>query len=73
MKLSRPFKEGNYTYFYKMDCKINIFVYRRERRRGKNQCIYRSKYIFKDGTVSMAGLDFFKDASRALFDFRRWK
>ncbi|WP_338814865.1 prolyl oligopeptidase family serine peptidase [Bernardetia sp. Wsw4-3y2] len=67
-KISSPFKEGNYTYFYKNDGLQNQYVvYRKKEGEEKDQVFIDPNTFSKDGTVSMAGLDFSKDGSRAAY------
>lgn len=67
-KLSSPFKEGNYTYFYKNDGLQNQYVVYRKKEGEENDQVFIDPNTFsKDGTVSMAGLDFSKDGSRAAY------
>ncbi len=67
-KLSRPFKEGNYTYFYKNDGLQNQYVvYRKKEGEDKDDVFLDPNTFSDDGTVSMAGLNFSKDGSRAAY------
>ncbi len=67
-KISSPFKEGNYTYFYKNDGLQNQYVvYRKKEGEEKDQVFIDPNTFSKDGTVSMAGLNFSKDGSRAAY------
>ncbi|WP_291725206.1 prolyl oligopeptidase family serine peptidase [Bernardetia sp.] len=67
-KLSRPFKEGDYTYFYKNDGLQNQYVvYRKKEGEDTDQVFIDPNTFSKDGTVSMAGLNFSKDGSRAAY------
>ncbi|AFM04959.1 prolyl oligopeptidase [Bernardetia litoralis DSM 6794] len=67
-KLSRPFKEGDYTYFYKNDGLQNQYVvYRKKEGEEKDNVFIDPNTFSEDGTVSMAGLNFSKDGSRAAY------
>ncbi len=67
-KISSPFKEGNYTYFYKNDGLQNQYVvYRKKENEDKEEVFINPNTFSKDGTVSMAGLNFSKDGSRAAY------
>ncbi len=67
-KLSRPFNEGNYTYFYKNDGLQNQYVVYRKKEGEETENVFLDANKFsKDGTVSMAGLNFSKDGSRAAY------
>ncbi|WP_338769725.1 prolyl oligopeptidase family serine peptidase [Bernardetia sp. ABR2-2B] len=67
-KLSRPFKEGNYTYFYKNDGLQNQYVvYRKKEGEDTEQVFIDPNTFSDDGTVSMAGLNFSNDGSRAAY------
>lgn len=65
-KLSTPFKEGSYTYFYKNDGLQNQYVvYRRKGDAQKDELFLDPNTFSKDGTTSLAGLSFTKDGSLA--------
>ena len=67
-KISSPFNEGNYTYFYKNDGLQNQYVvYRKKEGEDTDQVFIDPNTFSKDGTVSMAGLNFSKDGSRAAY------
>ena len=62
-KISTPFKEGKYTYFYKNDGLQNqSILYRREGEKEAKVFINPNKFS-KDGTISLRGLSFTRDGS----------
>ncbi|MEZ5016662.1 MAG: prolyl oligopeptidase family serine peptidase [Flavipsychrobacter sp.] len=62
-KFSAPFKEGEYTYFYKNDGLQNQSVLYRQKE-GSDPVVFLDPNKFSaDGTTSMAGLSFTKDGS----------
>ena len=62
-KISAPFKEGNYTYFYKNNGLQNQSVLYRKDKNGKEEVFLDPNTFSKDGTTSLGGLDFSKDGS----------
>lgn len=63
-KISRPFKEGAYTYFYKNDGLQNQSVVYRQKGENKEAEVFLDPNSFsEDGTVSLAGLSFTEDGS----------
>ena len=64
-KLGSPFKEGDYTYFYKNDgLQDQYTVYRQKE--GEDPEVFLDPNTFsEDGTTSLAGLSFTKDGSLA--------
>ena len=66
-KFSAPFKEGNYTYFYKNDGLQNQSVLYREKEGGKPEIFLDPNHFSTDGTTSLAGVDFTKDGSLAAY------
>lgn len=62
-KYSAPFKEGDYTYFYKNDGLQNQYVLYRQKGEGKPVVFLDPNKFSKDGTTSLAGLSFTKDGS----------
>ncbi len=66
-KYSAPFKEGKYTYFFKNDGLQNQSVlYRQEE--GKDPEVFLDPNKFsKDGTTSLAGIEFSKDGSMCAY------
>jgi prolyl oligopeptidase len=67
-KISAPFKEGNYTYFYKNNGLQNHAVLYRQKNEASAPEIFLDPNTFsKDGTTSMSGIQFTKDGSLAAF------
>lgn len=64
-KISAPFKEGNYIYFYKNDGLQNQYVVYRRKDGGEPQVFLDPNKFSEDGTTSLAGLNFTKDGSLA--------
>ena len=63
-KISQPFKEGDYTYFYKNDGLQNQSVlYRKKGDDGEAEVFLDPNTFAEDGTVSLAGVSFTKDGS----------
>jgi len=63
-KISRPFKEGPYTYFYKNDGLQNQSVVYRQKGNIEEAEVFLDPNSFsEDGTVSLAGLSFTEDGS----------
>lgn len=62
-KISAPFKEGNYTYFYKNDGLQNQSVLYRKNEVGKEEIFLDPNTFSKDGTTSLGGVNFSKDGS----------
>ena len=62
-KISAPFKEGNYTYFYKNDGLQNQSVLYRKNEAGKEEIFLDPNTFSKDGTTSLGGVNFSKDGS----------
>ncbi|MAU27454.1 MAG: S9 family peptidase [Muricauda sp.] len=66
-KLSSPFKEGNYTYFYKNDGLQNQYVVYRKKEDGEAEVFLDPNTFSEDGTTSLMGLSFTKDGSMAAY------
>ena len=66
-KIGSPFKEGNWTYFYKNDGLQQHSVLYRQKENGKTEVFLDPNKFSKDGTTSLAGLSFTKDGSRAAY------
>ena len=67
-RLSAPFKEGDYYYFYKNDGLQNHSVlYRKKGLDGAAEVFLDPNTFSKDATTSMAGLSFSKDGSLAAY------
>jgi prolyl oligopeptidase len=65
-RLSAPFKEGDYFYFYKNDGLQNQSVlYRKKGEDGEAEIFLDPNKFREDGTISLAGLNFSKDGSLA--------
>lgn len=62
-KFSAPFKEGDYTYYYKNDGLQNQYVLYRENAAGETEVFLDPNAFSPDGTTSLAGLNFTKDGS----------
>ncbi len=62
-KYSAPFKEGDYTYFYKNDGLQNQYVLYRQKGNGQPEVFLDPNKFSKDGTTSLAGISFTKDGS----------
>ena len=62
-KISAPFKEGNYTYFYKNNGLQNQSVLYRKDQSGKEEIFLDPNTFSKDGTTSLGGINFSKDGS----------
>lgn len=66
-KVSSPFKEGNYTYFYKNDGLQNQYVVYRQKDGGDVEVFLDPNKFSEDGTTSLANLSFSKDGSIAAY------
>ena len=67
-KISAPFEEGDYTYFYKNDGLQNQYVvYRKKGEEGETEVFLDPNKFSEDGTTSLAGLSFSKDGSKAAY------
>ena len=64
-KLGSPFKEGDYTYFYKNNGLQNQYVVYRKKGDGEEEVFLDPNTFSKDATTSLAGLSFTKDGSLA--------
>ncbi|MFB5944395.1 prolyl oligopeptidase family serine peptidase [Albibacterium sp. RHL897] len=62
-KFSAPFKEGDYTYFYKNDGLQNQYVLYRQKGEGEPEVFLDPNKFSADGTTSLAGVSFSKDGS----------
>ena len=63
-KIGTPFKEGNYTYFYKNDgLQQHSVLYRKLGENGVEEVFLDPNKFSKDGTTSLAGISFSKDGS----------
>ncbi len=66
-KYSAPFNEGDYTYFYKNNGVQNQYVLYRQKGNGTPEVFLDPNTFSKDGTTSLAGIEFSKDGSLAAF------
>ncbi len=66
-KLSAPFREGDYTYYYKNDGLQNQSVVYRNKDGGSEEVFLDPNTFSEDGTTSLAGLSFSKDGSLAAY------
>lgn len=67
-RLSAPFKEGAYYYFYKNDGLQNHSVlYRKQGENGTPEVFLDPNTFSKDGTTGLAGIFFTQDGSRAAY------
>lgn len=66
-KFSAPFKEGEYTYYYKNDGLQNQYVLYRQKEGDASEVFLDPNTFSKDGTTSLAGLEFSKDGSLCAF------
>ena len=66
-KLGSPFKEGDYTYFYKNDGLQNQYVVYREDSDGNTEVFLDPNKFSMDGTISLGGLSFAKDGNIAAY------
>lgn len=62
-KFTAPFKEGDYTYFYKNDGLQNQYVLYRQKDKNKPEIFLDPNTFSKDATTSLAGIEFTKDGS----------
>ncbi len=66
-KLGSPFKEGDYTYFYKNDGLQNQYVVYRKKEGSEEEVFLDPNTFSEDGTTSLMGLEFTKDGSKAAY------
>ncbi|NKI31332.1 prolyl oligopeptidase family serine peptidase [Croceivirga thetidis] len=66
-KLGSPFKEGDYTYFYKNDGLQNQYVVYRKKGEAEAEVFLDPNTFSEDGTTSLAGLSFTRDGSLATY------
>ena len=62
-KISAPFTEGDYTYFYKNDGLQNQYILYRSKDGGEAEVFLDPNTFSEDGTTSMSGLSFSEDGS----------
>ena len=66
-RVSAPFREGKYTYYYKNDGLQNQSVLYRKDDTGKEEIFLNPNTFSKDGTASLGGISFSKDGSRVAY------
>ena len=66
-KVGSPFKEGDYTYFYRNDGLQNQYVVWRQKDGGEPEVFLDPNTFSEDGTTSLATLSFSKDGSIAAY------
>ena len=66
-RVSAPFNEGDYTYFYKNDGLQNQSLVYRQKGDGEAEVFIDPNKFSEDGTVSLAGLSFSGDGSLAAY------
>ena len=66
-KLGSPFKEGDFTYFYKNDGLQNQYVVYRQKDGEEAEVFLDPNTFSEDGTTSLMGLSFTKDGSKAAY------
>ena len=67
-KYSAPFKEGDYTYYFKNTGLQNQSVIYRETKDGKSEIFLDPNTFSKDGTTSLGGMNFSKDGSMLAYN-----
>ena len=66
-KVGSPFKEGDYTYFYKNDGLQNQYVVYRQKDDSEPEVFLDPNTFSEDGTTSLAGLSFSKNGKLAAY------
>ncbi|MFT5313318.1 MAG: prolyl oligopeptidase [Paraglaciecola sp.] len=66
-KVSAPFEEGSYTYFYKNDGLQDQSVLYRQKAEGEAEVFLDPNTFSEDGTTSLAGVNFSLDGSRLAY------
>ncbi|MFK5957538.1 MAG: prolyl oligopeptidase family serine peptidase [Lutibacter sp.] len=66
-KIGAPFKEGDYTYFYKNNGLQNQYVIYRHQENEKPEVFLDPNTFSKDGTTSLGGLSFSKDGNTVAY------
>ncbi len=66
-KIGAPFKEGNFTYFYKNNGLQNQSVLYRQNEKGEEEVFLDPNTFSKDGTTSLDQVSFSKDGSVAAY------
>ncbi len=66
-KISAPFKEGNFTYYYKNNGLQNQSVLYRKNAKGEESVFLDPNTFSKDGTSSLGGVNFSEDGSKVAY------
>lgn len=66
-KIGAPFKEGDYTYFFKNDGLQNQSILYRKDAEGKEEVFLDPNKFSADGTTSLGSIDFSEDGSKAAY------
>ena len=66
-KVGTPFKEGDYTYFYKNDGLQNQYVVYRQKDDGESEVFLDPNKFSDDGTTSLSTLSFSEDGKTAAY------
>lgn len=66
-KVGTPFKEGDYTYFYKNDGLQNQYVIYRKDKEGKEEVFLDPNTFAEDGTTSLGSISFTKDGKTVAY------
>ncbi|CAM1338933.1 prolyl oligopeptidase family serine peptidase [Tenacibaculum aestuarii] len=66
-KVGTPFKEGDYTYFYKNDGLQNQYVIYRKDKDGKEEVFLDPNTFAEDGTTSLGSISFTKDGKTVAY------
>ena len=66
-KIGTPFKEGNYTYFYKNNGLQNQYVLYRKNKEGKEEIFLDPNTFSEDATTSLGGINFTKDGKTVAY------
>lgn len=66
-KISAPFKEGKFTYYYKNDGLQNQSILYRKNEKGEESAFLDPNSFSKDGTSSLSGVYFTKDGSQVAY------
>ncbi|MFK7050357.1 Prolyl endopeptidase precursor [Flavobacterium columnare] len=66
-KISSPFVEGDYTYYYKNNGLQNQSVLYRKDKQGKEEIFLDPNTFSKDGTTSLAAISFSEDGSKVAY------
>lgn len=70
-RVSAPFKEGDYTYYYKNDGLQNQSVLYRKDKKGKVEVFLDPNTFSKDGTTSLGGVSFTKKGDLAAYSISK--